>query len=142
LSKIRFALGGNGLLRQAAARSFLAHTCKTQKPAQPTERPIGLDNVGFIAVTPKGALAQTRISHIKSTKDTKTNDQGRLSVCVTIASRSGSESETISCKFGTFDSPFDYAQAGSLNARESIFADSVFVSFVILLCNFEMGNTP
>jgi hypothetical protein len=28
LNKLRFALGGNGLLRQAAARSFLAHTCK------------------------------------------------------------------------------------------------------------------
>jgi hypothetical protein len=38
LSKLRFALGGNGLLHQAAARSFLAHTRQTQKPAQPTEK--------------------------------------------------------------------------------------------------------
>jgi len=52
LSKLRFALDGNGLLRQAAARSFLAHSCKRKNQPQQTEKPImGLDNVGFIAAS-------------------------------------------------------------------------------------------
>jgi hypothetical protein len=52
LSKLRFALDGNGLLRQAVARSFLAHTCKRKNQPQQTEKPIrGLDNVGFIAAS-------------------------------------------------------------------------------------------
>ena len=38
LSKLRSALGGNGLLRQAAARSFLAHTCKRKNQPPPTEK--------------------------------------------------------------------------------------------------------
>lgn len=50
LSKLRFALGGNGLLRQAAARSFLAQSCKRKnRPNQQKKTVRGLDNVGFIA---------------------------------------------------------------------------------------------
>jgi hypothetical protein len=52
LSKLRFALGGNGLLRQAAARSFLAQSCKRKnRPNQQKKTVRGLDNVGFIAAS-------------------------------------------------------------------------------------------
>jgi hypothetical protein len=44
---------GNGLLRQAAARSFLTHTCKRKnQPPNQRKKPVrGLDNVGFIAAS-------------------------------------------------------------------------------------------
>jgi hypothetical protein len=52
LSKLCFALGGNGLLRQAAARSFLAHSCKRKNRPNQQKKPVrGLDNVGFIAAS-------------------------------------------------------------------------------------------
>jgi len=52
LSKLRFALSGNGLLRQTAARSFLAHSCKRKNRPNQQKKPVrGLDNIGFIAAS-------------------------------------------------------------------------------------------
>jgi hypothetical protein len=54
LTKLRCALGGNGLLRLAAVRSFLARICRTQKPTKIEKKsektPQGLYKVGFIGV--------------------------------------------------------------------------------------------
>jgi len=54
LTKLRCALGGNGLLRLAAVRSFLARICRTQKPTEIEKKsektPQGLYNVGFIGM--------------------------------------------------------------------------------------------
>ena len=52
LTKLRCALAGNGLLRLATVRSFLARICQTQKPTKIMKKSEktrqGLYNVGFI----------------------------------------------------------------------------------------------
>src|ERR1700747_3053198 len=52
LTRLRCALGGNGLLRPTAVRSFLARICQTQNPTKTMKKSEitrqGLDNVGFI----------------------------------------------------------------------------------------------
>jgi len=63
LTKLRCALGGNGLLRLAAVRSFLARICRTQKPTEIEKKsektPQGLYNVGFIGIENNGPLRTT-----------------------------------------------------------------------------------
>src|SRR5580698_6794576 len=78
LSKLCFALGGNGLLRQAAARSFLAHSCKRKNRPNQQKKPVrGLDNVGFIAasrLTQAGSNhAPCRFGHFGSPEGRKQN---------------------------------------------------------------------
>ena len=52
LSKLRFALGGNGLLRlQLLARSSLTPANAKTSPHQQKKPVRGLDNVGFIAAS-------------------------------------------------------------------------------------------
>src|SRR5260370_36238028 len=52
LTKLRCALGGNGILRPTAVRSFLARICQTQNPTKTMKKSEitrqGLDDVGFI----------------------------------------------------------------------------------------------
>jgi hypothetical protein len=52
LTRLRCALGGNGILRPTAVRSFLARICQTQNPTKTMKKSEitrqGLDNVGFI----------------------------------------------------------------------------------------------
>src|SRR5271166_4419981 len=54
LTKLRCALAGNGLLRLATVRSFLARICQTQKPTKTIKKSEkthqGLYNVGFIGI--------------------------------------------------------------------------------------------
>jgi len=54
LTKLRCALAGNGLLRLADVRSFLARICQMQKPTKMMKKSEktrqGLYNVGFIGV--------------------------------------------------------------------------------------------
>src|ERR1700741_2329417 len=60
LTRLRCALGGNGLLRPTAVRSFLARICQTQNPTKTMKKSEitrqGLDNVGFIGSENKEIL--------------------------------------------------------------------------------------
>jgi hypothetical protein len=68
LTKLRCALAGNGLLRLAAVRSFLARICQMQKPTKikkKSEKPRqGLYNVGFIGMRiAEGGFALATVHH-------------------------------------------------------------------------------
>jgi hypothetical protein len=63
LTKLRCALAGNGLLRLADVRSFLARICQMQKPTKMMKKSEktrqGLYNVGFIGIENNAPLRTT-----------------------------------------------------------------------------------
>src|SRR5260370_42293849 len=63
LTKLRCALAGNGLLRLADVRSFLARICQMQKPTKMMKKSEktrqGLYNVGFIGIENNADLRTT-----------------------------------------------------------------------------------
>ena len=70
LTKLRCALAGNGLLRLADVRSFLARICQMQKPTKMMKKSEktrqGLYNVGFIGIENSEAVG-TRVRENETT---------------------------------------------------------------------------